>query len=116
MEAMKEKILANLDNPRQLEDLYRSNRASFRRDFNAIYSEIKGDTLAEFGHERLNFGSDDLNWETGKELLFILVATLVAGFIAKIPHLFEVDDEFFYPRNLGFYHPATLNSLLRLEK
>ncbi|PKO99430.1 MAG: hypothetical protein CVU13_04965 [Bacteroidetes bacterium HGW-Bacteroidetes-8] len=37
-----------------------------------------------------------------KEILFIVFASIIAGFIAKLPVIFSLDEEFFYPRNIGF--------------
>lgn len=99
---MKDRILANLHNPRKLEDLYQNNRTLFKRDFNALYPEINGNPPADFWYERLNFKTEEIHWGTGKEILYVLLAALIAGFIAKIPHLFGVSEEFFYPRNIGF--------------
>jgi len=36
------------------------------------------------------------------EIIFIIIASIIAGFIAKIPAIFSIDEEFFYPRNIGF--------------
>lgn len=102
MEAMKDQILQHMDNPRELERIYRTNRAPFRRAFSTLYPELRGNTLADFWNERLNYESDEINWGTGRELLMVIGAALVAGFIAKIPALFSISEEFFYPRNIGF--------------
>ncbi|MEJ8803311.1 hypothetical protein [Pontibacter sp. H249] len=99
---MKDQILNHLNNPSQLEKLYRSNRATFKREFSTIYPDLKGNMLADFWNERLNYENDEINWGTGRELLFVIIAGLVAGFIAKIPAMFQVQEEFFYPRNISF--------------
>lgn len=99
---MKNEILSHLNDPRQLERLYRSDKVPFKREFSALYPELKGNVLAEYWHERLNYESDEINWGTGRELLFVLVAALIAGLIVKIPAIFQVDEDFFYPRNIGF--------------
>lgn len=99
---MRNEILTHLNNPGQLEKLYRTNKAPFKREFSAIYPELKGNTLADCWNERLNYESDDINWGTGREILFVVIAAVVAGFIAKIPGLFAINEEFFYPRNIGF--------------
>lgn len=99
---MKNEILTHLNDPGQLERLYRSNKAPFKREFSALYPEIKGNVLADFWNERLRYETDDINWGSGKELLLVIVAALIAGSIAKIPALFAIDVEFFYPRNIGF--------------
>ncbi|NEM99271.1 DUF4153 domain-containing protein [Pontibacter burrus] len=99
---MKEEILTHLNNPGQLEKLYRHNRAPFTQEFRAIYPDLKGNPLAEFWNERLRYESDDISWGTSRDLLLVVLASLVAGFIAKIPAYLPVAEEFFYPRNIGF--------------
>nr|WP_294944975.1 hypothetical protein [uncultured Mucilaginibacter sp.] len=99
---MKEEILANLNQPAQLEKLYRSNKGLFKREFATLYPEIKGTTPAEIWNERLNYESEDINWGTSSELLLIVVASLFAGFIAKLPAIFNINEEFFYSRNISF--------------
>ena len=99
---MKDEILTHLNDPRQLEKLYRSNKVSFKQEFSTLYPELKGNILADFWNERLNYESDEINWGTGWELLFVIIASLMAGFIAKIPGMFQINEEFFYHRNIGF--------------
>jgi hypothetical protein len=99
---MKDEILSHLNDPGQLEKLYRNNKVPFKRAFSTLYPELKGNALADFWNERLNYETDEINWGTGREILFVIIAALVAGFIAKIPAMFQIDEEFFYPRNIGF--------------
>jgi hypothetical protein len=99
---MKDEILTHLNEPRQLEKLYRTNKVPFKREFNTLYPELKGNTLADFWNERLNYESDEINWGTGRELLFVIIASLMAGVIAKLPAFLPIDEDFFYPRNIGF--------------
>jgi hypothetical protein len=99
---MKEEILANLNQPAQLEKLYRSDKGLFKREFAALYPEVKGTAPADFWNERLNYESEDINWGTSSELLLIVVASLFAGFIAKLPAIFNINEEFFYSRNISF--------------
>lgn len=99
---MKDEIIANQNDPRVLEQMYRINKSAFKRDFATLYPELKGSTLADFWNERLNFEKDAISWGSSRELLFVIVASLIAGFIAKFPAIFSLDEEFFYPRNIGF--------------
>lgn len=99
---MKDKILNHLNEPRQLESLYRSNKIQFRRDFQSLYPQLKGSPLADCWHERLNYENDEINWGSGRELLMVILAALVAGLIAKLPAIFSLNEEFYYPRNIGF--------------
>ncbi|WP_428664173.1 hypothetical protein [Runella sp.] len=99
---MKHEIRANIDDPKQLERLYRDNKAVFKRDFNALYPELKGRPVAEVWNERLNYESSDISWGTHNELRFVIVASLLAGIIAKIPAFLPIGKDFFYFRNTGF--------------
>lgn len=99
---MIEQIKSNLDNPNQLEKLYRENKSAFKKDFNSIYKEIKENTTAKIWNERLNFENDEISWGTKNELGFIIIASLIAGFIAKLPQFFGFTEEFFYQRDIAF--------------
>lgn len=99
---MKEQIKSSLNNPNQLEKLYRENKTAFKKEFNTLYPDIKENTTAQIWNERLNFESDEIYWGTKNELLFVIIASLIAGFIAKLPHFFGFIEEFFYQRNFAF--------------
>ena len=99
---MKEEILANLNDLAQLEKMYRANKAHFKREFNTLYPGLKGNTVADLWNTRLNYESDDISWGTKTELLFVIIAALIAGLIAKLPAFFAINEDFFYPRNIGF--------------
>lgn len=99
---MKNEILTHLNDPGQLEKLYRTNKAPFKREFSTLYPELKGNAIAEFWNERLNYETEDFNRGSGKDLLFVILVSLIAGLIAKLPALFAIDEEFFYTRNIGF--------------
>ncbi|WP_353182831.1 hypothetical protein [Parapedobacter lycopersici] len=99
---MRQRILSHLDNPRQLEHLYQSDKQVFTRAFNTLYPEIKDNTLATYWNERLNFTTEKSTAGTRNDLIFICVASLLAGLIAKLPVLFGIDETFFYSRNAGF--------------
>ena len=99
---MKDEILTHLNDPRQLEKMYRTNKVHFKREFSTLYPQLKGNTLADFWNERLNYESDEINWGTGRELLFVIIASIVAGVIAKLPTFLNIDEDFFYHRNIGF--------------
>ncbi|MES2650714.1 MAG: hypothetical protein V4663_03185 [Bacteroidota bacterium] len=99
---MKDQIQSNLEQPAQLEKLYRNDKVGFKRAFNSLYPEIKDSTLAGYWKERLNFTSDEISWGSRNELIFIIIASLLAGLIAKLPAIFSINEDFFYPRNIGF--------------
>lgn len=99
---MKDQILTHLNDPGQLEKLYRTNKGPFKREFSTLYPELKGNMLADFWNERLNYESEEVSRDTGGDLVFVVIASLVAGLIAKLPAFFSINEEFFYPRNIGF--------------
>lgn len=99
---MKEEIKSALDSPAELERLYRKNKSDFRQNFIELYPTIMGSPGAEFWYERLNYESDSVSWGTASEWKFVLVAALIAGLLAKFPAIFSIEEEFFYPRNIGF--------------
>jgi hypothetical protein len=98
----RQNILVNIDNPRELEKMYQENKAAFKKEFDLLYSELTGNKLAEFWNERLNYESGEISWGSKKDFTLVIVASLAAAFIAKLPVLLNIKPEFFYPRNLGF--------------
>ncbi|KAA8482890.1 hypothetical protein BDE36_1454 [Arcticibacter tournemirensis] len=99
---MKDQIIAEQHNPSQLEKMYRADKALFKREFNALYPQLKDNALADFWNERLNYESNEIGWGTSKDLLFIIIASLLAGLIAKLPVLLSMEEDLFYQRNIGF--------------
>ncbi|WP_143961273.1 hypothetical protein [Litoribacter populi] len=99
---MKNEIIPHLNDPGQLEKMFRTDKMAFTREFNILYPELKGNPIADFWNERLNYETDELNWGTRKELFFVLLLALTAGLLAKLPSILAISEEFFYPRNIGF--------------
>lgn len=99
---MKDEIMSGLEDPHQLESLYRSDRTGFKQAFAALYPQIADHSLAAFWNARLNFVKEVPGLVNRRELCFVVMAAVVAAVIAKIPAIFPVADEFFYTRNVGF--------------
>lgn len=99
---MRDAILNNLQEPEQLEKLYRSNTSAFAKAFYSIYSEIKEQKVAQHWHARLSYERSEISWGEKNDWLFVIFASLIAGLIAKIPAIFQIKQEFFYTRNIGF--------------
>jgi len=99
---MRDAIISRLDNPSELEKLYRKNKVGFKENFSQVYTDYKNKPLVEFWHERLNYESADISWGSNRELKFLFVAAIIAGFLAKLPDILSIEEDFFYPRNIGF--------------
>lgn len=99
---MKNEILSNLDNPGQLEQLYRADKSTFKRTFRTLYPELKDNVLVSFWNERLKFTNEEISWGNRQDLVFVIITCLVAGLIAKMPTFLPLKEEFFYSRNIGF--------------
>jgi hypothetical protein len=112
---MKDEILKHINDPKQIEKLFRTNKAYFKREFVALYPELKGNSLADFWKERLSYETDEINWGSRSELLLVIFACMVAGFIAKVPAIFTLDEEFFYSRNIGFILFPVLSAYFALK-
>lgn len=99
---MKADILSNIDNPRELERLYRRDKSEFRNAFNSLYPQLADQRLADFWNERLNYEPGVFNRGARHELLYVLLGCALAGLLVKIPAFFRISEAFFYPRNIAF--------------
>jgi hypothetical protein len=99
---MRESIINNLDNPKQLERLYREDKAAFKRDFNIIFTDFEAHPTAQIWYERLNFEQESISWGTKNELIVVIFLAFLAGLVAKLPQFLAIDSDYFYPRNIGF--------------
>src|SRR4051812_10893606 len=99
---MREEILLNIDNPGQLEKLYRTDKPSFKTAFNDLYAQLRENPLAEGWYQRLNYNADDTLWGTPEERVFVVGASIIAALLAKVPEMFSIDPEYFFTRNVGF--------------
>ena len=107
---IKESIESNLEDPEALEKLYRQSPEQFTRTFDEVFHAHPSSTVLEVWQARLQFdkpmrqrqGSSFLHRPS--EIMLIILLALVSGTLAKLPHFFGgIDEEMFYPRNLGFF-------------
>lgn len=99
---MKEDIKTNINNPKELEKLYRTDKEIFKREFNSLYPELNENKLADFWNERLNYESSEISYGSKSELKTVFAASFIACLIAEIPSFLPVDREYFYTRNISF--------------
>lgn len=113
---LRDNILNNLSHPQQLEKMYRDNKHAFKKAFNHIYPGIKESITAQVWQERLNFDNEEISWGTSKEFMFVLLASLLAALLAKIPQLASINPEYFFPRNVALIVFPLLTLYFALKK
>jgi hypothetical protein len=110
---MKNKIKENIDNPHQLEVLFKADRKEFKKSFMEIYPEIAENRISGFWKTRLEFESlqDDSVKIRKKDILFLIISCVVSGLLIKIPQIFNTDliDQQFYEKNAGLIVLAGLS-------
>jgi hypothetical protein len=98
---MQNEIIININNPKQLEKLYRDNSSTFVHAFNAVYEDIKELPAAQAWNERLNFTQENATWTNKNEIIFIVLAAFVGGLIAKLPGFLGLEYDVYLSKNIG---------------
>ncbi|HCW04346.1 MAG: DUF4153 domain-containing protein [Bacteroidota bacterium] len=117
---METRIKESINNPEQLERLYRADKKSFEKSFFSIYHEIADFKIAEFWKARLEYenqGEPKIRIKKS-DVLFLIITCLITGFLIKIPQIFDIglDDYVFYERNAGLIVLLGLSAYLFLTK
>jgi hypothetical protein len=99
---MENEIKININNPKQLEKLYREHKGIFTTAFNTVFQELRDEPAAQSWHERLNYKDESVFWGSKNEILFIVVAAFVGGLIAKMPSLLGIEYDVYMSKNIGF--------------
>jgi len=99
---MKATIIASIDKPTELEKIYQINKKAFRQAFESVYPAIKENAIAQVWHERLHYKQEEISWGKKNEWVFVIIASLTAGVLAKIPEILSINDDRFYSRNIAF--------------
>lgn len=94
-------ILSKIHEPRELEKLYQNNKTAFKTEFNLLYPKLTDNKVADYWYERLNYESFEISWGNKNELMFVIIASLTAGVIAKLPEFLNINAKSFYERNAG---------------
>jgi hypothetical protein len=102
---MTEKIKEFINDPEKLEKLFREDRKSFESDFEKIYPEIENTGMAKFWKSRLDFDKtpDKTKQKSATDIFIMIAVCLFAGFLIKIPDLFNIDLKsfLFYEKDAG---------------
>jgi hypothetical protein len=97
---MENQIIHHITDPAILEQLYRSNPATFARAFQAVYPQISSELSAQIWQQRLAVSST--SWGSkGDWTLLAIIAVLVA-FLMQLPDLFSISHDLYFPRNMSF--------------
>lgn len=100
---MEQFIQQNINNPAELERLYRNNPAQFTTAFLHSYPSIANHPIAEAWKERLTYQkAGTFNWGTRNEILWVLLLVILSGCMAHLPFWFNWSEETFFARNIGF--------------
>jgi hypothetical protein len=99
---MENEIKININNPKQLEKLYREHKGAFTIAFNNIYQELTNEPAAQAWNERINYKDEHITWGSKNEIIFIVVAAFVGGLIAKMPSFLGIEYDVYMSKNIGF--------------
>ncbi|MBW6501417.1 MAG: hypothetical protein K0B05_08495 [Bacteroidales bacterium] len=102
---MKAKIKEFINDPEKLEKLYRGDKKGFESVFEEVYPEIEKSGLSEYWKIRLDYDKkpDKVNNFYLTDILILISACFIAGFLIKIPDIFSIGmtDFLFYAKNAG---------------
>jgi len=99
---MKQRIIENINNPDNLEKLYRENKQDFSKSFAEISDDYNSD-LVTFWNIRLTPEAEPESKGFLKlDLLVVIALSLITGLLVKLPEIFsQIDKESFYIRDLA---------------
>lgn len=96
-------IIDNIENPKVLENLYQSNKRNFEISFEEVYQQFSQHLSVQIWYERIKKKEEASSLTFNKQdILFLLLGSLLAGLIAKIPNFFGLIEDEFYAKNLSF--------------
>ncbi|MCX6331081.1 MAG: hypothetical protein NTZ82_00430 [Bacteroidetes bacterium] len=99
---MRNDILNNINNPHELEKLYRGNKSIFKKEFNLVYPEHKEHIGLQYWNERLNYENEIVYFGNRKEIQFVIIIAILAGLITNISNIKGINFERFFSRNAAF--------------
>ncbi|MGV0026535.1 hypothetical protein [Phormidesmis priestleyi] len=100
-----DRIRESLENPAELERLFREDSEAFQVAFESVFAENPDAIVLKVWHERLHFQpvQSDQSRLILADSILILMLCLLAGTIAKLPAYFpQITENWFYPRNIAF--------------
>lgn len=99
---MRDLITQHINQPQELEKMYRSDASGFKTAFMSIYPDIKDHLVAKVWFERLKASETSIVWGFKNEWIIVLIIAFFAGIVAKLPHILSIDEDFYFFRNISF--------------
>jgi hypothetical protein len=100
-----EQIKKSINNPEELEILYRKDRESFESAFKNVYPELENNALVKFWKIRLEADkAPEISMRRSlSDVMIMIAACLLTGFLIKIPSILKtgLTDFIFYSKNAG---------------
>lgn len=108
--SLKESIESNLEDPQELEKLYRQSPELFARSFEEAFHANPSSSVLGVWNARLQFDKPALARDKStfihkpSEILLVILLGLAGGTLAKIPFFWSsISEDFFYSRNIAFF-------------
>jgi len=105
-----QQIEANLEEPEELERMYRQSPESFREQMEDVFEAHPTSPLLRAWHARFTYEKPAIKRESAtfiqkpSEILLVVLLCIIGGTLAKVPDLFEaVKHDEFYARNVAFF-------------
>ena len=95
-------IRNNIDQPEMLEQLYRKDKSTFIKSFDALYPSLADHPIANAWQQRLHFKQPEISWGSKNEIYIVLALALLAGLIAKLGFFLGINPDLYFPRNISF--------------
>lgn len=99
---MQNDILQYAEDPVQLERLYHADKAGFREAFDRLYPTLQHMPMAGFWQARLHPSTEPGLQADSRTWGWVILLGLVSAFLAKLPALFSINEEFYLSRFIGF--------------
>lgn len=117
---METAIREHVNQPGELEKLYRSDKKRFEKSFLEIYPDIARSAMADFWKARLTGNEQsEVKWKIHRnEVFFLIISCMIAGFLIKLPQWFGFDPDVnaFYMKNAGTILFLGLSTYICLSK
>ncbi len=97
---MENQIIQHISDPAVLEQLYRSNPATFTRAFQVVYPQISSELSAQIWQQRLAVSTT--SWGSKGDWTLLAISAALVAFLMQLPDLFSISHDLYFPRNMSF--------------